>query len=449
MKNVMKRRAFFKISLVTIWFFTSACLIAQASIIEQAASNIEAYRKGEATIRFQRRDGTNVAGEAVQVKQLTHDFLFGNVIRPRHYKNETYLNRFKELFNTVELLEFNWGQYEPDEGKPLREERIDFINSWCKPNGITNFYGHMLVWTSQYGKYPKTALPLWLFNYNKTRQYQLLKARIQREVTDYADINIMWDVVNEATHCRVWGGWEKPSYYKEAIENVIPYVKNALTWAHEANPNSQLLINDYRVIVKGPFRDRFKKLLETLMKQKVPLSAVGIQAHEPNKGKYWYSPEELWETYNLFGTELGLPIYITEFAYVSDPSKKIYGSYRSGNWNETLQADAVEEFYRISFGHPQVSCIIYFGLSDNDIWQPKSGLLDEEFEPKPVWHRLKRLIWEEWTTKKSGITSEDGTFRFKGFYGQYEIVLAADGKKHTFKIHLRKGQKNDRLLTVD
>jgi len=442
-----------KTAIVAVCGLASLCVVAQGSIFEKAASNIEAYRKADATVRFQRRDGTKPAGVTVRVKQLTHDFHFGNLIRPRHYNNETYLRRFKELFNFAELLEFNWGQYEPDEGKPLFAERMSFIRDWCIPNGVTNFYGHMLVWTSQYGRYPKTALPLWLFNYDKARQYQLLKMRIQREVTDYKDISIVWDVVNEAVHCRVWGDWDKDSYvqnrHAEPLERTASYVKDALTWAHQADPNAQLLINDYRVIVKGTFRDRFKRLLEYLLKEGVGLSAVGIQAHEPNKGKYWYSPQELWETYDLFGTELGLPIYITEFFYVSDTTRQIQGSYRSGYWNEQLQADAVEEFYRISFGHPRVNCIIYFGLSDDDVVQPKCGLLDEGFAPKPAWHRLRHLICQEWTTRQSGVTSEDGAFHFKGFYGRYKIQLDCKPKERTFTIHLAKGRANHWTLTVD
>ncbi len=428
---------------VGVFCFTLCiCWVARASVRERAAANIEAHRKGEAVVRFQRADGSGVAGAALRVRQLTHDFPFGNLVRPRHYENEIYLSRFKEVFNFVELLEFNWGQYEPDEGKPLLEERTKFINGWCKENGITQFYGHMLVWSSQYGKYPKTALPLWLFQYDRKRQYELLKARIQREVRDYADVDIMWDVVNEATHCRVWGDWDKPSYHTEPMEKVFPYVRDALRWAHEANSKAPLLINDYRMIAKTPFRERYKTLLHRLLKEGAPLSAVGIQAHEPYKGKYWYSPDELWGTYELFGSEFDLPIYITEFFYVSEDGKEIRGDYRKGNWNEERQAEAIEEFYRITFGHPRVKCIIYFGLSDNDVVQPKCGLLDEQYNPKPAWERLKRLIRDEWMTRRSGTTSDNGTFRFRGFFGEYEVRLTQDRKSQTFKVHLKERQPN-------
>jgi endo-1,4-beta-xylanase len=424
-----------------------------ASVLEQAARNIERYRKGDATIEFLSPDGGRINGAQVKVEQTSHDFLFGNYIRPRHYNSRQYLDRFKELFNFVELLEFNWGQYEPDQGKPLLKERMNFIRNWCVPNGVTHFYGHMLVWTRQYGDYPRTGLPVWLFNYDKTTQYQTLKDRIQREVADYKDIDMIWDVVNEAVHCRVWGDWDKDSYIQnksaEPLERIVPYVGDALSWAHQANPDAKLLINDYRVIVEGSFRRRYKQLIDTLLSKGAPLSVIGIQAHEPFKGKYWYSPEDLWQTYELFGSQTGLPIYITEFFYVSDEGQQIRGNYRHGHWSPDLQADAVEEFYRVSFGHPSVRAIIYFGLSDSDVVQPKCGLLDEQYNPKPAWTRLKKLIWDEWTTKAAGRTSGDGTFSFRGFFGRYKVTVRFGNAIQTFNLHLEKGKPNRWQLTLD
>ena len=265
--------------------------------------------------------------------------------------------------------------------------------------------------------------------------------------------DIIWDVVNEAVHCRVWGDWNKDSYiqnkFPEPLERIVPYVRDALTWAHQANPDAKLLINDYRVIVEGNFRRRYKQLIDTLISDKTPLSAIGIQAHEPFKGKYWYSPEELWRTYELFGSQTGRPIYITEFFYVSDESQQIRGNYRRGNWSPDSQADAVEDFYRVSFGHPSVEAIIYFGLSDSDVVQPKCGLLDEQYNPKPAWYRLKKLIWEEWTTEATGRTSHDGTFRFRGFFGRYKVTARLGNAVRKFNIHLEKNKPNRWIFTLN
>ena len=437
-----------KCKLVLITVATLAALASEtlADVLEEARKGIERYRKGEVTIAVRGANGAPVAGAQVMVRQVSHDFLFGNYIRPRHYTNQRYLNRFKELFNFIQLLEFNWGQYEPDEGKPLVEKRMDFIRQWGIPNGFEKYYGHMLVWTRQYGEYPRTGLPLWLFRYDKPRQYELLRQRIEREVNTYRDIDILWDVVNEASHCRVWGDWDKDSYVQnrqaESFDRVLAYVMDALNWAHQANPDARLLINDYRVIIKTPFQRRLKQLIDAIQADKVPLHAVGIQAHEPFKGKYWYSPQELWDAYELFGTETGLPIYITEYFQVSDPSQAIRGVHRSGKWSEESQANAIEKFYRVSFGHPSVEAIIYFGLLDSDVVQPHCGLLDEDYNPKPAWNRLKRLIWDEWTTEMSGKTNADGTFKFRGFYGHYHLKTRTGSQTTTSDMHVDKGAAN-------
>ena len=115
------------------WFLNSSLF---ASVVEDAARNIEKHRKGDATIEFRLPDGSKLGNAKVQVKQTSHDFLFGNYIRPRHYNNRQYLDRFKEIFNFIELLEFKWGQYEPDEGKPLLDQRMNFIRNWGIPNGF-------------------------------------------------------------------------------------------------------------------------------------------------------------------------------------------------------------------------------------------------------------------------------------------------------------------------
>lgn len=411
------------------------------AILAKAAEGIEKHRKGEAIIEFLFPNGSHAANVSVQVTQQSHDFLFGCPLRPRHYNDERHLQWFRQLFNFVELLEFNWGQYEPDEGKPLVEERRRFIFDWCYPNGIRKFYGHMLVWTRQYGEYPKTGLPLWLFRYDRKTQYELLKKRVQREVRDYSDVDIVWDVVNEPIHCRAWGEWEKPNRFDEPLEKVFAYVADALRWACEANPRAKLLINEYDIFARKDSQGRFLTLLGMLLDKNIPIHAVGIQAHDL-QASYYPSPAEIWDVCETFGTQLGLDIYFTELCYFSDPKQPIRGSHRSGFWNPDVQADAVEEFYRVTFGHPKVMGIIYFGLIGSEIWQPTTGLFDEKFQPKPAWERLRKLISEEWRTRVEGQTANDGTFKFRGFYGRYQAEATYQNRHHIFDFHLRKGQPN-------
>lgn len=423
--------------------------LAAATVTDLAARGIERHRKGDAVLQFRWPDDRPAAGLSVEVRQTAHEFRFGNVFRPRHYTNELYRARFKELFNFVSLLEFNWGQYEPEEGRPHRANRRDFINGWCRENGLTRFYGHMLVWTPQREDRSGSLLPRWLFNYAPEERTARLRHRIEREVREYRDVDLVWDVVNEAIHCRVWGAWDKPGWVDEPIPEVVPYVRDALAWAHAANPDARLLINDYRVIPRGHYRERYAELIRRLRQAGAPLHAVGIQGHEPDRGAYWFSPEEIWEACEVFGTQTGLPIYFTEFWYTSDPARKISGGYRQGQWSPERQAEAIEEFYRIAFGHPAVEAIIYFGLTDADPpAYPNVCLLDEQYRPKPAWERLRRLIHEEWTTRLSAATDAEGAVRFRGFYGTYELTVRDSSGSWRFEFELRPRGVAHRTFTL-
>jgi GH35 family endo-1,4-beta-xylanase len=424
---------------------------APSPVLEQAARGIEAHRKGDVVTRFVRKNGSPVSDLKVTVTQRSHDFAFGNLIRPRHYTNEQYRARFLELFNFVQLLEFNWGQYEREEGQPQLANRRSFIHGWCRSNGLIRFYGHMLTWSYQEDEQRNIGPinPFWLFRYDRDTQFRLLKQRIEREVRAYRDVDIIWDVVNEPIHCRRWGDWTKPNDVDEPISDVLPYVRDALHWAHAANPNARLMINDYRIIPANKYRDRYRELVTALKTEKAPLHAIGIQAHSPGNGAHWFSPEEIWETCELFGAELGFPIYFTEFWQVSDPERKISGAHPPGNWSPELQADAIEQFYRVAFGHPSVRGIIYFGMIDGETESPTLGLLDENFQPKPAWTRLKKLIKEEWSTLESGKTDNAGRCLFRGFFGQYDVHVANGSTSRTFTAHLQKDQPNEWRFTLD
>ncbi len=114
-----------------------------------------------------------------------------------------------------------------------------------------------------------------------------------------------------------------------------------------------------------------------------------------------------------------------------------------------MQADAIEKFYRTSFGHPSVEAIYYFGMTDADVTTKTCGLFDEQFQPKPAWHRLQKLIWEEWTTGCDGRTDANGRLRFRGVHGTYRITLQHNGAKRIFEVHVQKGADNTFVHALD
>jgi endo-1,4-beta-xylanase len=148
--------------------------------------------------------------------------------------------------------------------------------------------------------------------------------------------------------------------------------------------------------------------------------------------------------------EFGLPLHITEFT--PQPSgKSITSGWRAGEWTEEAQAKFASQFDTLAFGHPSMASIHWWGLSDRFIWLKEGGLLDREFNPKPVYTRLKKLIKEDWMTKNLQLeTDKNGQIDFNGFFGKYQVILTnAKGKISTKEIHIKEGASNQFELVYD
>jgi GH35 family endo-1,4-beta-xylanase len=383
-----------KIFSIVILLFTSSVSLAQSKeeldLFKKAENNIEKYRKGDASISFSDAMGNPIEYADISIEQTSQDFLFGNIIFPvvgvlgkfediDVYRPELFKKRFKDLFNMA-IFPFYWAAYEKEPGKE-KWDRIDPILDWCELNGITP-KGHPLAWVESGGT------PRWLYDLPVELTEDLLKARITRLTKGYKDRINTWDVVNEPTHTVNWQTVMKDPHkmrYKSVpINEIVDWIEKCYRWAHDANPEAELVINEYETIVSNFILDtpeRFYNLIDELLKRGTPVHGVGLQAHEPRSE--WYSPVEYWKVLDYYA-ELGLPIHLTEFTAESS-NEKING-WKKGTWTLEEQADFAEQFYRLSFGHPMVKSINWWGLSDRYIWneRPQAGLIDKNYNPKPV-----------------------------------------------------------------
>ncbi len=423
----------------------------EQQLLTEAKSTIERIRKGDAQISLVDQQGKAISDYKVEVNQLTHEFLFGNlseeVFRPELTESERvkFTEMFTELFNFTELT-VKWVNYEPEQGKP-QWEKLQQKLDWCLENGVTP-KGHTLGWTHDAGT------PAWIYAYSPETITQLYQSRIQNLVGGFKDQIISWDVVNEPVTTIPWemalldtvGGQNKIDggirYNVDGItlEQTIPWVEDSFRWAFDANPNGDFIINEFYTIAKPVIREKYFNLIKELLQRNIPVTGIGIQGHEPRE--MWFSPVELIATFDKFQT-FGLPLHITEFTPQSS-GKAIKGGWREGTWTEEAQAEFAEQFYILAFGHPAMESIHWWGLSDRFIWLKNGGLLDRDFNPKPVYHRLKKLIREDWMTKSLQLNSDtNGQVTFRGFYGKYEVkVTDSEGKTSVKEVHMKKDAAN-------
>src|SRR6202165_3661848 len=169
--------------------------------------------------------------------------------------------------------EMKWPDIHPARGE-YRFEKADALMDFARQNRI-EVRGHTLAW---YG-----GMPAWTADIDsRAAAERELVDHIETVVSRYTRVTPSWDVVNEplvdwpedATSLR-------PSIWTKQLGS--DYLPIALRATAAADPDTQLVINEYDIEFKGPrFAARRKALLQllrSLRDRDVPLHAVGLQAH--------------------------------------------------------------------------------------------------------------------------------------------------------------------------
>jgi endo-1,4-beta-xylanase len=146
--------------------------------------------------------------------------------------------------------------------------------------------GHTLVWHSQ--------VPMWWFKGSgeggaATSEELLarMKEYIDTVMGRYKGKIYSWDVVNECISDngpdlrREWEGsqWAKIVGDLDGDGNDNDFIEQAFIYAREADPDAQLVLNDYSIEQDPKKLDRFYNLAKSMLEKGVPLDAVGLQAH--------------------------------------------------------------------------------------------------------------------------------------------------------------------------
>jgi endo-1,4-beta-xylanase len=151
-------------------------------------------------------------------------------------------------------------------------QALDFTNSdalvgWAAEHRIS-VHGHALVWHRQ--------LPAWLTQASWTPSE--LRSYLRRYITEvvghFRGRVESWDVVNEPLRA---DGSRRRSIWQRVLGE--DYIADALRWAHEADPNARLYVNEFDLERPGPKSRAMFRLLRDLVSQGVPVDGIGLQAH--------------------------------------------------------------------------------------------------------------------------------------------------------------------------
>ena len=110
------------------------------------------------------------------------------------------------------------------------------------------------------------------------------------------------------------------------------------------------------------------------------------------------------------------------------------------------------DIYRLWFASPRMAGITWWNLGDGTAYGNEGiaggGLADVDFNPKPAYRALDKLINQDWKTQLETTSSADGHVRFRGFHGGYQITVKTAGRTKTFELAVRSGEPTRATLTI-
>lgn len=220
-----------------------------------------------------------------------------------------------------------------------------------------------------------------------------MRDHIHTVVGRYKGKVTVWDVVNEAISD------SGPDVLRNSLwlEIIGPdFIAKAFEYAHEADPNAILRYNDYSL--ENPAKRRkLITLIKSLQEQKVPVHAIGSQAHVNVSMTYETMDQTLTEL-----ASLGLPIHITELdvnsavggqrgfgADIADNAASTQGGLVSEA--DRRLAEAYAGIFRAFLKHrDHLDMVVFWGPNDANSWraQGRPLLFDGNSEPKPAFHAV-------------------------------------------------------------
>lgn len=426
--------------------------------------NIEKHRKGDIKISVTDKNGNRIQSGKIKIRQLSHEFKFGaNIFMldelESEAKNQAYKESFKKLFNMA-TLPFYWNsveetrgklRFDKDSPKYYRRPAIDLCMEFCEENGIEP-REHALAYEHMF--------PKWLKDASVDEIKSALELRYKQIAERYANRIPTIEVTNEML-------WYHDSG-TTAFYNEPDFIEWSFKTAEKYFPKNQLVINEYVEACWGcncRVTDSYYAYIEANILKGARIDAIGAQFHmfesrenEAKKASYMYNPLCLYDHMNLYSRLVNC-LQVTE---ITIPA------YSEENEDEEIQARLLEYLYTVWFSHPAMEQIIYWNLVDGYAYvqdpTPEKiartqgdmtvgenvyygGLLRFDLSPKPAYHALNKLINKTWKTELCADFS-DGCASLRGFFGEYEVEIEADGRVTKSRFNLSKNGSGEFQIII-
>ncbi len=271
--------------------------------------------------------------------------------------------------------------------------------------------GHTLVWHSQ--------LPDFMHSVKDSAAMAAqIKNHINTVVSRYKGKIHAWDVVNEALN---EDGSLRASLFQQVLGD--EYVEYAFQLAAEADPEAELIYNDYN-LWKPEKRAGVVRLVKRLQAKGIKIDGVGMQAHWSLVGPTLEDIENSIIAYS----ELGVKVHFTELDVTALPNPwdaegaEVSQNYEEYEGDETMDpyrgdlpdsvqmqlAKRYQELFKLFLKHEdKIDRVTFWGVNDGGSWLngwPIKGrtnhplLFDRDFEPKKAYSEVMALKMKDKVT---------------------------------------------------
>ena len=263
----------------------------------------------------------------------------------------------------------------------------DELVSLAQKNGMA-IRGHCLVWHSQLPKWVSSDGKKNDENWTREEALEIMRNHITKVMQHYKGKVREWDVVNECLDDDQSIVRSNPDAYTLRQQSVWQraigddYVEWAFKYAHEADPDAELYLNDYGVELQGKTKSlAFYNLAVSLKEKGIPIHGVGLQCHF-SVGEV--DGVKLNRTIRRFA-EAGLKCIITELD-MGIPSTS------AANLEE--QARMYRMITDIVLNNDNCPSMVVWGIKDNDSWRSGSNplLYDSGLGCKPAWYAVRSAL---------------------------------------------------------
>ena len=232
--------------------------------------------------------------------------------------------------------------------------------------------GHALIWHSQLADFMQNIE-------SKAEMTKHFENHIYTLVSRYKGKINAWDVVNEAFNED--GSMRESVFYKLSGKN---YIEKAFKLAHDADPNVDLIYNDYN-LYKNEKRNGVIKMVKQMQSKGIKIDGVGVQAHWSLNHPSLNEIEQII----LDISKLGIDVMFTELdisvlpspwdqvgAEVSQNFSRFEGDAKMDPYPDKLPksvqiklAKRYKDIFQLFIKHSEkISRVTFWGVTDKHSW---------------------------------------------------------------------------------